>query len=80
MPLITSWALYRLQDSTLSPVRCNFGLGRFSFREYLLLGSEVSLYFNHHLYRGNRVSKVSSFDLEAFASPNFPALVDGEHP
>ncbi|ELU44972.1 L-asparaginase [Rhizoctonia solani AG-1 IA] len=38
---------------------------------------EVCLYFNHTLFRGNRVSKVSSFDLNAFASPNFPPLVNG---
>ncbi|CEL51634.1 60kDa lysophospholipase [Rhizoctonia solani AG-1 IB] len=37
---------------------------------------EVCLYFNHTLFRGNRVSKVSSFDLNAFASPNFPPLVN----
>ncbi|KAG8748770.1 hypothetical protein FRC12_013781, partial [Ceratobasidium sp. 428] len=38
--------------------------------------AEVCLYFNHTLFRGNRVSKVSSFDLNAFASPNFPPLVN----
>ncbi|KAH7341065.1 asparaginase-domain-containing protein [Rhizoctonia solani] len=37
---------------------------------------EVCLYFNHTLFRGNRVSKVSSFDLNAFSSPNFPPLVN----
>ncbi|KAF8320106.1 asparaginase-domain-containing protein [Clavulina sp. PMI_390] len=37
---------------------------------------EVTLYFNHTMYRGNRVSKISSFDLDAFGSPNFPPLVD----
>ncbi|KZV81323.1 asparaginase-domain-containing protein [Exidia glandulosa HHB12029] len=37
---------------------------------------EVSLYFNHVLYRGNRCSKTSSFALNAFESPNFPALVN----
>ncbi|CAE6517058.1 unnamed protein product [Rhizoctonia solani] len=37
---------------------------------------EVCLYFNHTLFRGNRVSKVSSFDLNAFGSPNFPPLVN----
>ncbi|KAH7889585.1 asparaginase-domain-containing protein [Phlebopus sp. FC_14] len=37
---------------------------------------EVSLYFNHTLYRGNRVSKASSYDLNAFHSPNFPPLVN----
>ncbi|KDQ07062.1 hypothetical protein BOTBODRAFT_70609 [Botryobasidium botryosum FD-172 SS1] len=37
---------------------------------------ECSLYFNHTLYRGNRVSKMSSLDLNAFNSPNFPPLVN----
>ncbi|KAH0830662.1 asparaginase-domain-containing protein [Lanmaoa asiatica] len=37
---------------------------------------ECSLYFNHALYRGNRVSKTSSYNLNAFQSPNFPPLVD----
>lgn len=37
---------------------------------------ECCLYFNHTLYRGNRVSKTSSFDLSAFDSPNFPPLVN----
>ncbi|KAG8861938.1 hypothetical protein FRB96_002381 [Tulasnella sp. 330] len=37
---------------------------------------EVSLYFNHTLFRGNRVIKASSYDLDAFSSPNFPPLVD----
>ncbi|EKM55053.1 uncharacterized protein PHACADRAFT_94654 [Phanerochaete carnosa HHB-10118-sp] len=36
---------------------------------------EVSLFFNHTLYRGNRVYKHSSNDLDAFASPNFAPLV-----
>jgi 60kDa lysophospholipase len=40
--------------------------------------SECSLYFNHALYRGNRVSKMSSYDLSAFDSPNFPPLVNGD--
>ncbi|KAF7363663.1 hypothetical protein MSAN_01023600 [Mycena sanguinolenta] len=37
---------------------------------------ECCLYFNHTLFRGNRVSKVSSYDLGAFHSPNFPPLVN----
>ncbi|PFH54149.1 hypothetical protein AMATHDRAFT_72676 [Amanita thiersii Skay4041] len=37
---------------------------------------ECCLYFNHTLYRGNRVSKLSSYDLSAFSSPNFPPLVN----
>jgi lysophospholipase len=38
---------------------------------------ECCLYFNHTLFRGNRASKTSSYDLSAFSSPNFPSLVDG---
>ncbi|KAG5645060.1 hypothetical protein DXG03_007150 [Asterophora parasitica] len=37
---------------------------------------ECCLYFNHTLYRGNRVSKMSSYDLSAFGSPNFSPLVN----
>ncbi|OSD08334.1 L-asparaginase [Trametes coccinea BRFM310] len=37
---------------------------------------ECCLYFNHTLFRGNRVSKTSSYDLNAFNSPNFPPLVN----
>ncbi|KAI8871106.1 asparaginase-domain-containing protein [Ramicandelaber brevisporus] len=36
---------------------------------------EVSLYFGQRLYRGNRVSKISAVDFEAFDSPNLPPLV-----
>ena len=39
---------------------------------------EVCLYFNHTLHRGNRVSKVSSNAFNAFESPNFPPLVNGD--
>ena len=31
---------------------------------------EVTLYFNYHLFRGNRTTKVSATDFAAFASPN----------
>ncbi|KAH9005330.1 L-asparaginase [Lactarius hatsudake] len=37
---------------------------------------ECCLFFNHTLFRGNRVSKSSSHDLNAFTSPNFPPLVN----
>ncbi|TDL25044.1 asparaginase-domain-containing protein [Rickenella mellea] len=37
---------------------------------------ECCLFFNHTLYRGNRVSKSSSYDLNAFSSPNFRPLVN----
>ena len=35
---------------------------------------EVALYFENELYRGNRVSKISTFNFEAFKSYNYPAL------
>lgn len=35
---------------------------------------EVAVYFNHKLYRGNRTTKVSTNDLNAFTSPNMPPL------
>ncbi|KAI9250476.1 asparaginase-domain-containing protein [Phascolomyces articulosus] len=37
---------------------------------------EVCLYFNQKLYRGNRTSKISAVDFDAFDSPNLPALVE----
>ncbi|CAO3682230.1 unnamed protein product [Rhizopus stolonifer] len=36
---------------------------------------EVTLYFGKKLYRGNRTSKVSAVDFEAFDSPNISCLV-----
>ena len=35
---------------------------------------EVSLFFGHQLFRGNRVTKVSTDVFNAFQSPNFPSL------
>lgn len=37
---------------------------------------EVCLYFGDKLYRGNRTSKISAVDFDAFDSPNLPALVN----
>ncbi|HML38627.1 MAG TPA: asparaginase [Bacillota bacterium] len=37
---------------------------------------EVCLFFGNELYRGNRVTKVSSDELIAFGSPNYPILGD----
>lgn len=37
---------------------------------------EVCLFFGNELYRGNRATKVSSDDLIAFDSPNYPFLGD----
>ena len=36
---------------------------------------EVCIYFNNKLFRGNRCSKVSAIDLDAFDSPNMKPLV-----
>ncbi len=35
---------------------------------------EVAVYFEYHLYRGNRSSKISANAFEAFDSPNYPYL------
>lgn len=35
---------------------------------------EVAIYFEYSLYRGNRTSKVSASNFEAFMSPNYPEL------
>ncbi len=35
---------------------------------------EVAVYFEYSLYRGNRCSKISANQFEAFGSPNFPLL------
>ena len=35
---------------------------------------EVSIFFNDRLLRGNRAHKIDSNGLDAFESPNFPAL------
>lgn len=37
---------------------------------------EVAICFNDHLYRGNRSTKMSIGDFDAFASPNYPALAE----
>lgn len=43
----------------------------FASSDYL---KEVCVYFNHKLLRGNRTTKISSTDLDAFTSPNYPSL------
>ena len=35
---------------------------------------EVAIYFEYSLYRGNRCTKISANQFEAFASPNYPPL------
>ncbi len=36
---------------------------------------EVGLYFEYKLYRGNRTTKISAEQFEAFNSPNYPTLI-----
>ncbi|MES2813249.1 MAG: asparaginase [Bacteroidota bacterium] len=38
--------------------------------------TEVCLYFEYKLYRGNRTTKISAEHFNAFTSPNFPCLVE----
>lgn len=38
--------------------------------------TEVCLYFEYKLYRGNRSTKISAEVFNAFASPNYPALAE----
>ncbi len=38
--------------------------------------TEVCLYFENKLYRGNRTTKINAEHFNAFASPNYPALVE----
>lgn len=35
---------------------------------------EVCIYFQNHLYRGNRVVKTNASEFNAFSAPNFPSL------
>lgn len=37
---------------------------------------EVCVYFQNHLYRGNRVVKSNASEFDAFSSPNYPALAE----
>jgi len=38
--------------------------------------SEVCLYFEYKLYRGNRTTKINSENFNAFISPNYPTLIE----
>jgi L-asparaginase len=38
--------------------------------------SEVCLYFEYKLYRGNRTTKINAEHFKAFTSPNYPYLVE----
>lgn len=38
--------------------------------------SEVCLYFEYKLYRGNRTTKINAENFNAFISPNYPVLIE----
>jgi L-asparaginase len=38
--------------------------------------SEVCLYFEYKLYRGNRTTKINAENFNAFISPNYPILIE----
>lgn len=38
--------------------------------------SEVCLYFEYKLYRGNRTTKINAENFNAFVSPNYPILIE----
>ena len=40
------------------------------------LVSEVCLYFEYKLYRGNRTTKINAENFNAFISPNYPTLIE----
>ena len=40
------------------------------------LVSEVCLYFEYKLYRGNRTTKINAEHFKAFISPNYPTLIE----
>jgi L-asparaginase len=44
------------------------------YRNGKALVPEVAIYFEYHLYRGNRTFKYNTEHFEAFASPNYPFL------
>jgi L-asparaginase len=47
-----------------------------SLQENGLLITEVCLYFEYKLYRGNRTTKINAEHFKAFTSPNYPAMVE----
>ncbi len=46
------------------------------YREDAARVPEVAIYFEYHLYRGNRTYKFNAEHFEAFRSPNYPSLAE----
>jgi L-asparaginase len=48
----------------------------FFARKWVPVITEVCLYFEYKLYRGNRTTKINAEHFKAFTSPNYPAMVE----
>jgi L-asparaginase len=48
----------------------------FFARKWVAVITEVCLYFEYKLYRGNRTTKINAEHFKAFTSPNYPAMVE----
>lgn len=69
------------QTSSSSPLTLNFNTDAFQnvCGAVALAQSgipEVGVYFQNHLYRGNRAVKTNASEFDAFSSPNYPALAE----
>ena len=62
----------------LCEVRSDAQLNLISAVQAIAIGrlGEVCVCFGRHIFRGNRTTKVNATELDAFASPNFPPLVE----
>lgn len=69
------------QESAQGPLTINFNTDAFqNFCGAVASAQtgipEVCVYFDHHLYRGNRVLKTNTSQFDAFSSPNYPPLAE----
>lgn len=69
------------QDNAQAPLTLNFNTDAFQNMCGAVASArtgvpEVCVYFQNHLYRGNRAIKVNASELDAFATPNYPALAE----
>ena len=69
------------QDDAQAPLTLNFNTDAFQNMCGAMASArtgvpEVCVYFQNHLYRGNRAIKVNASEFDAFATPNYPALAE----
>jgi L-asparaginase len=69
------------QDSSKAPLTINFNTDAYqNFCGAIACARtgipEVCVYFQNHLYRGNRILKTNASEFNAFSSPNYPALAE----